>query len=227
MVQLIHYPLCPQSRTARLLLAEYGYDAALAEEKPWEWRPEFLGVNPGGNLPVLLLEQSAICGITPLTEYIMEAGPAHLAATTVELMPEELLARAEIRRMADWFNEKFQDEVWAYMAYERLENPFVHRHPPNPEAIRVAMANLRNHLFYLSRLLEERYWIGGEYISVADLTAAAHLSCLDYLGDVPWEKVPIVKNWYARVKSRPSFRPLLADTIPSIVPPPHYTDLDF
>lgn len=227
MVQLIHYPLCPLSRTARLLLKEYGYDAALAEEKPWEWRPEFLSVNPGGNLPVLLFENAAICGITPITEYILEQGPASPAVTSAELMPEELFPRAETRRMTDWFHHKFYQEVWSYMAYERIENPFIHRHPPDPEAIRVAMANLRNHLFYISRLLEERYWLSGEYLSVADLAAAAHLSCLDYLGDMSWEKVPLVKKWYARVKSRPAFRQLLHDTIPSIVPPGHYTNLDF
>ena len=227
MAQLIHFSLCPLSRTARLLLGEYGIDAALAEEKPWEWRPEFLSVNPGGNLPVLLLENAAICGIYPITEYLLEIGRDGEEPNPPELMPEEPLDRAETRRMSSWFHDKFHQEVWAYMAFERLENPFVHRLPPNPAAIRAAMANLRNHTAYLSRLLEERYWIGGDYISVADLAAAAHLSCLDYLGDIAWEKAPLVKNWYARVKSRPSFRPLLHDTIATVVPPPHYTDLDF
>lgn len=227
MVQLIHFPLCPFSRTARVLLKEYGIDASLAEEKPWEWRPEFLAVNPGGNLPVLLVDHVAISGIYPLTEYLLEAAIGDEESSHPELMPEEPYPRAETRRMVDWFNLKFHDEVWSYIFFERIENPFVHRSPPNPDAIRAAMANLRNHMHYLSHLLEERYWIGGDYLSIADLTAASHFSCLDYLGDIAWQNIPLVKNWYARVKSRPSFRPLLHDTIPSIVPPSHYTDLDF
>lgn len=227
MVQLIHFPLCPFSRTARILLKEYGIDASLAEEKPWEWRPEFLAVNPGGNLPVLLVDHVAISGIYPLTEYLLESAPSDEEYQHPELMPEDPYPRAETRRMVDWFHQKFYDEVWSYMFYERIENPFVHRAPPNPDAIRAALANLRNHMAYIGRLLEERYWLGGDYISVADLAAASHISCLDYLGDVAWDKFPLVKSWYARVKSRPSFRPLLYDTFPSIVPPAHYADLDF
>ena len=68
---------------------------------------------------------------------------------------------------------------------------------------------------------------GIEEISAADLTAAAHLSCLDYLGDVPWDEHPVAKEWYARLKSRPSFRPLLADHWPGTNPPEHYANLDF
>ena len=227
MVQLIHYALGPWSRTARVLLKEYQLDAALIEEKPWEWRPEFLSVNPGGNLPVLLVDHVAICGIYPITDYLLEAAPTDDMPLPPELMPEEPYPRAETRRMMDWFHQKFYDEVWRYIAYERIENPFVHRQSPNPDTIRVAMSNLRNHMAYLSRLLEERYWIGGDYLSVADITAACHVSCLDYLGDMNWSGLPLVKNWYARIKSRPSFRPLLGDVVPSLAPPGHYTDLDF
>lgn len=227
MVQLIHYSLCPHSRTARLLLAEYGIDTALAEEKPWEWRAPFLAVNPGGNLPVLLLDNAAICGIYPITEYLLENNIRSEETKAPELLPDDPIARAETRRMIDWFHNKFYQEVWSYLSYERIENPFVHRKAPNAEAIRAAMANMHNHMAYLSRLLEERYWIGGDYISVADIAAAAHLSCLDFISEITWERSPIVKNWYARVKSRPSFRPLLHDSVPSIVPPPHYTNLDF
>ena len=226
-MQLIHFPLCPYSRTARALLYEFGIAPSLAEEKPWAWRPEFLAVNPAGNLPVLLVDHVAIPGIYPITEYLIESNRSEEERDPAELMPEEAHPRAETRRMIDWFHGKFHQEVWSYIFFERIENPFIHRGAPNPDAIRAATANLRAHLGYLSRMLEERYWVGGDYITIADIAAASHLSCLDYLGDINWETVPIVKNWYARMKSRPSFRPLLLDTIPSIVPPPHYTDLDF
>jgi glutathione S-transferase len=64
-------------------------------------------------------------------------------------------------------------------------------------------------------------------LTLADLMAAAQLSAIDYLGDVPWDAHEGAKDWYARLKSRPSFRALLADNLPGAPPPPHYADLDF
>ena len=57
--------------------------------------------------------------------------------------------------------------------------------------------------------------------------AAAHLSTVDYLGDVPWKEHEEAKDWYARVKSRPSFRALLEDNVPGAPPQRHYANLDF
>ena len=69
--------------------------------------------------------------------------------------------------------------------------------------------------------------MAGEDYSLADIAAAAHLSTVDYLGDVPWTEHEEAKDWYARIKSRPSFRSLLEDNIPGVPPPKHYADLDF
>ncbi|MEQ9200675.1 MAG: glutathione S-transferase family protein, partial [Rhodospirillales bacterium] len=94
-------------------------------------------------------------------------------------------------------------------------------------AIRAGLSNLHQHLEYITWLSARRRWLGGDAFSIADIAAATQLSCVDYLGDVPWSDYPEAKNWYARVKSRPSFRPLLSDLIPGLPPPAHYTDLDF
>ena len=64
-------------------------------------------------------------------------------------------------------------------------------------------------------------------MSLADLAAGAHISCLDYLDEIKWSKWSGLKEWYQKLKSRPSFRPLLKDTIPGLRPPRHYADLDF
>ncbi len=93
--------------------------------------------------------------------------------------------------------------------------------------MRAIRSNLRYHLSYLSYLADQRKWLAGDDFSIADLVAAAHFSVLDYLGEVAWEDYPVAKGWYARLKSRPSFRSLLADRIPGTPPPLHYTDLDF
>jgi glutathione S-transferase len=93
--------------------------------------------------------------------------------------------------------------------------------------VRAALHNLRYHLDYISYLMESRSWLAGDELTLADLTAAAHLSCLDYVGDVPWGQYPLAKEWYVRLKSRPSFRPILADHVPGMPPPKLYANLDF
>ena len=62
---------------------------------------------------------------------------------------------------------------------------------------------------------------------IADLSAAANLSLVDYSGDVPWDDHPLTKEWYVRVKSRPSFRCLLRDVIQGVPASRVYADLDF
>ncbi len=64
-------------------------------------------------------------------------------------------------------------------------------------------------------------------MTLADFAAAAHLSALDYISDVDWNRSAVVKDWYAKIKSRPAFRNILADQVPGFLPPPHYADLDF
>ena len=83
---------------------------------------------------------------------------------------------------------------------------------PDSTAIRAARANSGYHLRYIGWLCATRNGLAGERLTYADLAAAAHLSVADYLGDVPWDEDETAKRWYARVKSRPSFRPLLAET---------------
>jgi glutathione S-transferase len=93
--------------------------------------------------------------------------------------------------------------------------------------MRAARHNIRYHLAYIGWLVGTRDWLAGEKLSLADLAAAAHLSAVDYLGEVPWTADETAKNWYARVKSRPSFRTILADSLAGIAPPANYADLDF
>ena len=98
---------------------------------------------------------------------------------------------------------------------------------PDTEAMRAARHNIRYHLAYIGWLVRTRDWLAGDSLTYADLSAAAHLSVADYLGDVPWDEDETAKNWYARIKSRPSFRALLAEALPGLPPSQTYADLDF
>jgi glutathione S-transferase len=228
MASLLHYPLCAFSRSIRLALAECGVEVELVEEKPWEWRREFIELNPAGTLPVLITdEHGPVAGTYAISEYLDDT-MGERQALGFQPFPGDSPARAEVRRLVDWFHRKFHDEVTAYLVDEKVFRRFgPHSASPDMEAMRAGHDNLRYHLTYIGHLAETRSWIGGDAMSFADLAAAAHLSALDYLGEVPWEEFEAAKNWYALLKSRPSFRPILQDRIAGFAPSGTYVDLDF
>jgi glutathione S-transferase len=226
MATLLHYPLCPFSRSVRLALAECGIEAELAEERPWEWRAEFLALNPAGSLPVLISDADGpISGAYAISEYL---GETIASGGGFQPFPGDATGRAEVRRLVDWFHRKFHDEVTNYLVEEKVFRRFGPKSAsPDMEAMRAGHENLRYHLTYIGHLAEKRSWLAGDALSFADLAAAAHLSALDYLGEVPWEDHEPAKHWYALLKSRPSFRPLLADRVAGFIPSGTYADLDF
>jgi len=228
MATLLHSPLCPFSRSIRLALAECGVEAELVEERPWEWREEFLALNPAGTLPVLMTdERGPIVGAYAICEYLGDTADER-DNRAFQPFPGDEADRAEIRRLVDWFHRKFYDEVTSYLVEEKVFRRFGARSaPPDMEAMRAGHENLRYHLSYIGHLAETRSWLAGDVMSFADLAGAAHLSALDYLGEVAWDEYQPVKNWYALLKSRPSFRPLLQDRVAGFTPSETYADLDF
>jgi glutathione S-transferase len=226
---LHHHPLSAGSRYVRLVLAEYGEAVELVERHPMERDEDFLALNPAGTVPVLIDDtDGAIIGPAVIAEYLFETRGHRLGEAT--LMPAVAKERAEVRRLVSWFHEKFDQEVTAYLINEKVfkrNAPRGNGGPPDAAAIRAARANIRYHLRYIGYLTARRTCLAGRAMTSADLAAAAHLSCIDYLGEVPWEEDMMAKQWYARVKSRPSFRQLLADQIRGNPPATHYADLDF
>jgi glutathione S-transferase len=230
MATLFHYPLCPHSRFIRLVVSEFGMETELVEERVWERRREFLELNTAGTTPVFQEQNGmAVPGAGPIAEYLDET--RGLALEDRRLLPEGPGERVEVRRLLDWFNLKFHEEITGPLVLEKVMKRFMSRDegggPPEMSAIRAARSNVRYHLRYIAWLLAKRNWIAGSRLSYADLAAAAHLSCVDYLGDVPWDEDETTRAWYARIKSRPSFRPLLADRVPGMAPSAHYDNLDF
>lgn len=194
----------------------------MRSERVWERRPEFLGLNPAGMVPVLTEENGLVLADSyAICEYLDEAYPE------LSLMGRTHAERAEVRRLTAWFDGKFNYEVTQNLLYEKQFKRVLNRGNPDGSALRAGYANLKPHLDYLGWLAETRTWLAGSNLSLADLTAAAHLSALDYIGDVDWSQSEAAKNWYARMKSRPSFRPILLERISGVTPPQHYTDLDF
>jgi glutathione S-transferase len=230
MAILYHHPLCPHSRFIRLLLGEYGIDAALIEEQTFARREEFLMLNPAGQTPVFVGDAGEVVpGATTIAEYFHDIHGHRLGDH--RLFPDTAFERVEVRRLLDWFHHKFFDEVSDWLVTEKIYKRFMPAAAgggaPDMDRVRAARANIRYHLRYIGYLIGHRNWLAGDRLSYADLAAAAHLSSVDFLGDVPWDEDETAKHWYARVKSRPAFRALLADRIPGLVPAPVYADLDF
>ena len=227
MYTLYHHLADPFSRKVRLMLAEKGPNFTLKDEEPWKFNPVFLAKNPAGEIPVLEEHDGHIlCGHRPICEYIDEI-------TSRPLFGAYARDKAEVRRLCDWFDDKFYKEVTAYLIGEKIFKR-LRSTAPDSDTIRAGKANITAHMNYVEWLLKQRNWLAGEVLTIADFSAAAQFSVLDYIGEIPWEKkqngmlmFEETKNWYARIKSRPCFRPLLADRIPGIVPSACYGDLDF
>jgi len=230
MLTLFHHPFCPHSRFVRLALDEFGLVPRLIEERVWERREEFLMLNPAGLTPVLVEEgMPAVPGAAIIAEYLDETRGAKLAEA--RLLPPDIGEHIEVRRLMSWFHDKFFAEVSGPLVMERVYKRFIPGAqgggPPDTETLRAARSNIRYHLAYIGWLVRTRNWLAGDRLTYADLAAAAHLSAADYLGDVPWNEDDSAKAWYARIKSRPSFRTLLGETLAGLPPAPCYADLDF
>lgn len=228
MATLFHFPLDPFGRRVRISLAEYGHEVELEEVSPWEHAAVVDELAPPADLPVLFDGGTAvISGIHPVTEYLEET----VAAKSASLMGRTPAERAEARRLASWFDRHFHAEVSGPLLGEKVIRRFLPREagggPPDMSRVRASLARIRDHLAVVGMLAEQRNWLAGRNLTVADLAAAAHLSVVDYLGDVPWHDNDAARHWYQRIKSRPSFRPLLSDYIRGLAPPRQYADLDF
>lgn len=222
---LHHFPLDPFSRQVRLVLGEKRLLVREVIQRYWERPDELSALNPSGLVPVLVEvdgdQRLVACESRAIIDHLDERCP------DPPLMPASPATRAEIRRLIQWFDRKFDFEVNGLLLHEKMEKRLLSLGAPDPVALRQGREAVRGHFGYFEGLLHERTWLAGERMSLADLVAAAHLSVIDYVGEAPWDGFPQLKVWYAKIKSRPSFRPLLTDRQAGLPPPEHYSDLDF
>ncbi|HUO13253.1 MAG TPA: glutathione S-transferase family protein [Caulobacteraceae bacterium] len=222
---LFHFPLDPASRQARLALGEKRLPFEAVVVRYWEQPADFAALSPTGLTPVLVEVEAGrrlvACEVRAILEHLEEQYPEPL------LLSRDPAERVEARRLMQWFDRKFDAEVNSYLLHEKLEKRLTKQGAPDLSNMRLGRDALKAHLSYMETLLKTRDWLAGRRLSFADFAAAAHISVLDYFGDVPWRDIPAAKTWYMKVKSRPAFRPLLADRWPGLAPAGHYDDLDF
>jgi glutathione S-transferase len=223
---LFHFAFDPGSRAVRLALGEARIAFSETPVRPWEDGCPVATMNPSGMPPVLQVAGSGGESLT-LCEPAAILGWLEERASEAFLLPVDAAERAEVRRLLAWFERRFTDEVNAVLLHERMEKPLLRLGPPEARALRAGREALKSHLTMMEGLLTRRDALAGRRISQADIVAAAHLSVLDYFGEVSWAAYPAVKTWYMKLKSRPSFRPLLADRFPGVQASAWYHDLDF
>ena len=222
MWQLYHFSLCPFSRKTRLALSEKGVGYDLAREYPWDASDEFYALNPAGRTPVLhdpdkrivLIDSQAIC---EYFEETVDKTPLILGSAT---------QRAEIRRLVAFFDQAFFADVTNRLLHEKMKKRLVLRSAPDSTMLRSAMRLAHEHLDYIDWLIDNRRWLAGSQLSLADFAAAAQISVADYLGGIDWSGHEGAHGWYRVMKSRPSFRPLLTEKMEGIPPPRGYADVN-
>ena len=222
MWQLHQFPLCPFSRKLRLLMGEKSIAYELVRENPWEARDALWHLNPAGRTPVLhdpgrrvaLSDSQAIC---EFFEETVDRNP---------MISGNALQRAEIRRLVSLFDENLYGDVTAPALHEKMKKRLVLRQSPDAKALREAMKLAHDYLDYVDYLIDNRPWLAGPTMTLADLAAAAQLSVADYLGGLDWSGHEQSRGWYLVMKSRPSFRPLLSERMEVIQPPAHYAEVD-
>ncbi len=221
MVLLIEHPADYASRKTRIIMNEKKMLFSVKSEEPWNLSANAIKLNPASQLPILVSDGSAICGNYALMEFLDAIRPEP------KLIYGNIKQQAEIRRLTDWFDNKFYPEVCKPIVYEKVHKRFGLGKTPDSKILNAAAKNLSFHISYMEWVLEKSTFLGGETISMADISAAAAISLLDYLGEISWQECKTLKLWYAKIKSRPSFKELLKDNIKGILPSKHYANLDF
>lgn len=222
MFEVYHYPLCPFSRKLRIVLREKNIPFEMFLEPFFLRRKEFLKLNPSGETPMIVrADKKVMWGNQSIFEYLEEL------SDTRKINPEDLELRSESRKLTEWFDHKFYNEVTRYILNEKIIKTISGNSAPNSQAIQAAKRNIGMHLDYISHLRKNHRYLVSDEPTLADFSAAAQLSVLDFVGDVPWNHNQSAKEWYALIKSRPSFKPILFDKISNFTPPAHYSNPDF
>jgi glutathione S-transferase len=222
MHKLYYYKLCPFSRSVAILLAESGVQYSAIQESFWEKREHFIQINPMGTVPVLITPEGDILNHSSLIyDYIERKFP------NLHLFPKEKHDFLEMKKIIIWFNEKFFNECGSHLLCEKIIYFLKSKSQPDPNVLSGARYNLSIHLEYIQFLLENSSFLMSDKFTFADAVVASHLSVLDYLREIKWSTIPMIKDWYCVIKSRPSFRPFLRDSVSGFPPPKHYSMLDF
>ncbi len=217
---LYHHPICPFSRQVRFILSEAKIKYTMEKIEYWKDKAQILSINPAGEIPILKIEDFIIVDSLNIIEYISQK-------LGLRNFDEDIKINCEIRRLNSWCNNKLYREAVKIFIDEKIIKPKIINAAPDTEIIRIARKNMNAHFRYFTKILTNREWIAKNSFCVSDVVLASHISVLDYLNEIDWDKYPEIKQYYCIIKSRPYFQQILEDIIVGFTPPKHYLSLDF
>jgi glutathione S-transferase len=186
----------------------------------WKDIDQICVMNPAGEIPILKTEDLIIVDSLNIIEYIAQK-------LDLKNFDDDIRINCEIRRLNNWCNNKLYREVVKIFIDEKIIKPKIINSTPDTQIIRIARKNLIAHFQYFTTILKKREWIAKNSFCISDVVLSSHISVLDYLNEINWEKYPEIKQYYCIIKSQPSFRGILEDIIIGFTPPEHYLLLDF
>jgi glutathione S-transferase len=206
----------------RIYLKEKALEHELIVDLPWKRKNVFSQHHVFSDLPTLVDQDGMVLeGWYAIIEHLEQSYRSNslLGVTQKE--------KAESRRIATLFNEMFFADVTKNIVFEKVIKKHVENSSPDSSCIRKGNSEINRYFSHIADLVNRRNWLSGNEFSLADIAAAAQISCVDYIGSIGWDNYPTVKDWYVRIKSRPSFRDILHDRIANMSPPSYYQELDF
>jgi glutathione S-transferase len=223
---LYHYPICPISRSIRFILQEFEIEFNAIVEKFWEKREKFLQLNQTGQVPFLIIRQKDLKKDLLLHSYdvILYAFENFITNSLIE---KEIYQKLEIKKMESIINNYFYKTVGSLILEERIYSWYKFNRKPDNVLLDIARSNLSKFSLFFNNIFEKRNFLVGDSITTADFNLCAHLSTLEYLGELDFSQSPALKNFYLFMKSRPSFRNILLDSIPGFQPSKTYRELDY
>ena len=229
MIKLYHNDMSTCAQKVRLALEELGLaweSHHLKLRGDEQLRPEYLAINPKGQVPALVDGDLVVVESTVINEYLADS------RGNGQLLPDDPAGRARMR----WWTRQLDDDVFQATGILSQAISFRHQYLANspevlehilisiPEEARREMkrtafttgmenpglpkaARRMNKLFAdMDRTLASDAWLAGGHISLADIGMTPFVVRMEQLSlSMLFDDRPHLRSWLARVKARPSF----------------------
>ena len=227
---LYHYSFCPFSRKIRFLLDEIEITYKKIEIKPYEKNNEFIRLNTLNETPVLIDNNNKIRVIDSyiIADYLKNMEYRNFTDLRDEYFGSNLNEELEINRLQMLFDKNFYNDITKPLLYEKVYSTFdeTKKYYSN-SVVNKVVSNINAYVEYMEFLLVKNKWLADEKFSLADISAAAQISVIDYFGHINWKRFFKLKEWYNIIKSKKGFNDILNDKLPGFNPYINYNKIDF
>jgi len=203
---LVDNPLSPYAQKVRLVLHEKQIDFESREMWSKSQHEELFSLNPRGEVPALIDDETVVADSTIICEYLEERFP------DPPLLPADPGQRA-IARSVERLSDTSIDACVITLAMFRFFRPALATE--RADALEKAEANLRGYYAHLDTRLGGHEYFAGE-LSRADLALIVHVNTAAFLGCAPADDQARLAGWVERMNTRPSVARSVADMTESI-----------